>query len=203
VLENVFSTQRAVPLFEFRRLDGITSSGMEDLAKKVDEAVKDLHVKYASATKLRKRQTGRMRSPIRRRDNETSNCLSSAITSSTITSSPSLPKCTLQNEDPDQGINDRGCICGTITLPLVTLTDMADVDQSCGYTALPTPTVDTDVDLHRQLSSLYPCWWYRGQPFLYVYPRVHTHATPKANLYSLLVKQPCFNRQCEQEQGRG
>ena len=66
-MENVLNTQRAVPLFKFRRLNAITSSGMEDLAKKVDGAVEDLHKKYASAPKLRKRQTGKMRSPIRRR----------------------------------------------------------------------------------------------------------------------------------------
>lgn len=48
-LENVLNTQRAVPLFEFRRLNATTSSGMEDLAKKVDGAVEGLHKKYASA----------------------------------------------------------------------------------------------------------------------------------------------------------
>lgn len=66
-LENVLNTQRAVPLFEFRRLNTTTSSGMEDFAKKVDGAVEDLHKKYASAPKLRKRQIGKIRSPIGRR----------------------------------------------------------------------------------------------------------------------------------------
>ncbi|KAL9093276.1 MAG: hypothetical protein Q9165_004017 [Trypethelium subeluteriae] len=48
-----------------------------------------------------------------------------------------MPSCTLQNEDPDQGINNRGCICGSTTLPLLTVPSATDESQSCSYTAMP------------------------------------------------------------------
>lgn len=54
------------------------------------------------------------------------------------TSAPAMPSCILQNEDPDQGIDTQGCICGSTTLPLLTVAAATNEDQSCAYTAMPT-----------------------------------------------------------------
>ena len=60
------------------------------------------------------------------------------------------PSCDLQNEDPDQGINARGCICGTKTLPLLTLHSAADESQSCSYTAFPSSKVQDPISIETQ-----------------------------------------------------
>ena len=85
----------------------------------------------------------------------TTDTLSSTF--STITTPPALPallvrddtatlSCSLQNEDPDQGINARGCVCGSTTLPLLTITSSVTNDaESCSYTALPTSSVDNPI----------------------------------------------------------
>ncbi|KAL9091473.1 MAG: hypothetical protein Q9165_004859 [Trypethelium subeluteriae] len=67
-----------------------------------------------------------------------------------IVTAPPLPSCTLQNDDPDQGINAQGCICGTTTLPLLTIPSATDPAQSCSYKAFPVDspnpiTVETQV----------------------------------------------------------
>lgn len=48
------------------------------------------------------------------------------------------PTCYQQNQDPDQGIQQQGCICnqGTITKTLPLLATGVDPSSSCGYTAL-------------------------------------------------------------------
>ncbi|KAF8856532.1 hypothetical protein BDZ45DRAFT_594090, partial [Acephala macrosclerotiorum] len=45
-LENVLNTQRAVPLFEFRRLPSIQASGMQAFAAIVEQAVIDYHSQF-------------------------------------------------------------------------------------------------------------------------------------------------------------
>lgn len=73
----------------------------------------------------------------------------SPAASPTMTPPPVLT-CTLQNEDPDQGINNRGCICGSTTLPLLTVTGATDPAQSCSYTALPTQAVPNPITIETQ-----------------------------------------------------
>ena len=77
-----------------------------------------------------------------------------------ITPSPSSkPACTLQEEDPDQGINNRGCICNKSTLPLLTVPSATDVSQSCSYTAMPSanPTNPITIATEHYTSNCQAC----------------------------------------------
>ena len=61
----------------------------------------------------------------------------------TVTSPPAstgpTPSCSLQNEDPDQGITSEYCIReGSKTLPLLTPASTAVATESCAYKSLPT-----------------------------------------------------------------
>ena len=73
-----------------------------------------------------------------------------AFTPSTATSSPTSSQppaasvtCNQQNEDPDQGIDQQGCICtsGTVTKTLPLLATGVLPDSSCAYTNLATSTI--------------------------------------------------------------
>jgi hypothetical protein len=64
--------------------------------------------------------------------------------------SPPMPACSLQNEDPDQGINARGCICGSVTLPLLTITPEVDESSSCSYTAMPSSSTSNPITIGTQ-----------------------------------------------------
>ena len=127
-LENIVSTTRAVPLFEFRNLGGYAAGSFEKKVNDAEQALIAYHLQYKSPPqrKLAKRQI--------------------YIDGCSTTSAPSsptpapTPSCTLQNEDPDQGIFTQGCICGSTTLPLLNLTSATADAQSCAYTALPTTT---------------------------------------------------------------
>jgi hypothetical protein len=55
----------------------------------------------------------------------------------------SMPSCTMQNEDPDQGINSAHCICEGTTLPLLTTTHITAATQSCEYSSIPTTGIIT------------------------------------------------------------
>lgn len=59
--------------------------------------------------------------------------------------------CSLQEEDPDQGINTQGCICGSTTLPLLTITSATAQSQSCGYTALPSSSVSNPITIETDI----------------------------------------------------
>lgn len=67
---------------------------------------------------------------------------SSATTGPTTTAPATTPAptCYQQNEDPDQGILQQGCICsqGTITKTLPLLATDVDPSSSCAYTAIAT-----------------------------------------------------------------
>ena len=58
--------------------------------------------------------------------------------SSTAPAPTPAPTCYQQNEDPDQGIQQQGCICnqGTVTKTLPLLATGVDYSSSCAYTAL-------------------------------------------------------------------
>lgn len=46
----------------------------------------------------------------------------------------SKPSCSMQNQDPDQGITSAHCVCNGVTLPLLTPTHVTVATQSCEYT---------------------------------------------------------------------
>ena len=126
-LENVIGTTRAVPLFEFRNLNGIKAGAFESNVDNIEKAIIAFHDKYKSAPSARKLK----RDPYNKRQ---------APTGCAITAPPaptSSLHCSLQNEDPDQGITARGCVCGSATLPLLTITSVTEETQSCAYTTLP------------------------------------------------------------------
>src|SRR5579871_2910259 len=60
-------------------------------------------------------------------------CSISKISSSPTTPLASTPSCSLQNPDPDQGILGQGCVCGSITLPPLTISSATDESQCCAY----------------------------------------------------------------------
>ena len=142
-LENVVGTTRAVPLFEFRDLDGIKAS---DFSPKVDLAEQEIikyHNKYKTAPEQgkRKRNYG---SVFGKRQ---------AIANCSITAAPapaSTPSCSLQNQDPDQGITARGCVCDGTTLPLLTVASVTNDAQSCAYTTIPTSAVTNPITIESQ-----------------------------------------------------
>lgn len=69
------------------------------------------------------------------------------------TTAPPMPSCSLQNEDPDQGINERGCVCGTRTLPIIQVPTASATDpaQSCAYTAWPSASVSNPISIETQI----------------------------------------------------
>ena len=67
----------------------------------------------------------------------------SALPSTTATAAAPSITCYQQNEDPDQGIDQQGCICnqGTKTETLPLLATNVDPDSSCAYTDFATNTI--------------------------------------------------------------
>lgn len=63
---------------------------------------------------------------------------STTAPSTTAPATTPAPTCYQQNEDPDQGIQQQGCICnqGTVTKTLPLLATGVDYSSSCAYTAL-------------------------------------------------------------------
>lgn len=132
--EYVVGTGRAVPIFEFRNLDGVAAPKFQSSTINIESELQQLHQKYQTPpSKRRKTRRGRFiqaRSP----------CL-------TNSTAPPMPTCSMQNEDPDQGINTQGCICGSTTLPLITVANATDPGQSCSYTALPTTNITNPITI--------------------------------------------------------
>ena len=128
-LENVVGTTRAVPLFEFRDIGGYNAGQMQPTVSKAEQEIINYFNQFKTppSRKMVKRQ------------GDIYGCSTTSPPSSSVTAAPT-PSCSLQNEDPDQGIAGRGCICGSTTLPLLTVTSATDPAQSCAYTALPTTT---------------------------------------------------------------
>jgi hypothetical protein len=167
-MEKVLGTERLVPIFEFRRLGGIKASGFGNVAEEVEKAIVVYHHSMANAPrKLRRKQNAKF-SHIRR-GNDTNACVpqtpTPTVTNSTLitppptTSAPIMPSCSMQNEDPDQGIDARGCICGSTTLPLLTISNPVHDSDSCSYTAMPSSSVDNPITVESQTwqNNCYPC----------------------------------------------
>lgn len=55
-MEKMYNSQRSVPLFEFRNLDTVPTSGVEQSMTNVDSAIQALHAKFANAPTKRKRE---------------------------------------------------------------------------------------------------------------------------------------------------
>ena len=55
-MEKMYNSQRSVPLFEFRNLDTVPTSGVEKFMTNVDSAIQALHAKFANAPTKRKRE---------------------------------------------------------------------------------------------------------------------------------------------------
>ena len=139
-LENIIDTTRAVPLFEFRNLAGVSAGQMQNTVTIAEQAIITYFNRFKTPPqrKMAKRQTDVYGCPT-----------TSPLSSTTPTPTPS---CILQDSDPDQGIAGQGCICGSTTLPLLTISSATDLAQSCAYTAIPTTTGTNPITI---LSSTY------------------------------------------------
>ena len=153
-LENVVDTTRAVPLFEFRRLGSATAGQMQAKVTEIENEILNQHKSNANPPRFVKKRANSRTVHIKRQGTPTK-CTQSQ---STITPppppppppSPPTPSCHLQNEDPDQGINEQGCICGSSTLPLLTVSNATMDDQSCAYTAMPSSSAGNPISIETE-----------------------------------------------------
>lgn len=81
---------------------------------------------------------------------------------SSITANPpsksSKPSCSLQNQDPDQGITQQFCICdGSKTLPLLSGTKTEIATAACDYTTLPDATTQVSTGFHSTTTNSALC----------------------------------------------
>ena len=90
VLENVLNTNRAVPLFEFRRLVGVRAADMEDHVKAVEQAVVDYHNAHTDPPRYMQKREGSTLWRAQRRDcpAPTSATTPIAISSASLSASP-------------------------------------------------------------------------------------------------------------------
>jgi hypothetical protein len=166
--EKVLNTDRLVPIWEFRRLTGVQPSGFGSKAQDVEAAIVAYHGKFANAPrKLRKKKNAKY-SHIKR-DGTSDACATqtptptssrdSTITPPPTTAAPSMPSCSMQNEDPDQGIDARGCVCGSMTLPLLTISNPVHDSDSCSYTAMPSSSAANPITVESQTftNNCYVC----------------------------------------------
>lgn len=164
-VEKILNTNRQVPIFEFRRLAGSQPAGFESRVKEIRGDIVTYHGQFANAARLMRRKPNAKYSHIRR-DGATTACVASTGTTQGTTETPppttiapSMPSCSLQNMDPDAGILSRGCVCGSTTLPLLTITGATDASQSCSYTAMPSSSVTNPITVehHTYTTNCYLC----------------------------------------------
>jgi hypothetical protein len=154
-LENVLNTSRAVPLFEFRRLKSVKSGDMQSRVISAEKAIIDYHNSYANTSWLIRKRLGAKYSHIKRQGASAA-CATATGTAAKTTAPPpttaalSMPSCSLQKQDPDQGINKMGCVCGSTTLPLLTVTSATDESQSCSYTAMPSSSISNPISIETE-----------------------------------------------------
>lgn len=161
-LENVLNTNRAVPLFEFRRLRKVKAGDMQSRVASAEQAILDYHHAHASPPRFMRRRRDANHANIKR-TGVAAACTTAAATTATgapktttgaphpTTAAPSMPKCYLQNQDPDQGITTRACVCGSTTLPLLKVPSATVVDQSCSYTAMPSSHVSNPISIETEV----------------------------------------------------
>lgn len=141
-VEKMFNLDRTSPLFEFRDLFPQNTADLGKFMGDVDSAIQTLHKNFAAR-------------PMKKLKRDASACPFSITSSPTpspqTTPAPVIPSCSLQNEDLDQGIDARGYVYGSTTLPLLTISDATDVSQSCSYTALPTSSVANPITIESQV----------------------------------------------------
>lgn len=88
--------------------------------------------------------------PILRATPQPESVIASEFGIASITAAPSTPgsspsssaysgiTCSLQNQDPDQGINSQYCLCqSSVTLPLLSIASTARATEACHYTTIP------------------------------------------------------------------
>ncbi len=130
----------------------------------------EYHSKYGKSPRFIRRQLN-ARYPFVKRQNVSDACLpansgaTAAYNTSTTayktgarttkappatTAGPSMPLCSLQNQDPGQGINVEGCTCGSTKLPLLTVASPTNDSQSCAYTAMPSSSVSNPISRQQQ-----------------------------------------------------
>ncbi|QIW98705.1 hypothetical protein AMS68_004223 [Peltaster fructicola] len=85
--------------------------------------------------------------------------ITTLVTVSSTSSSPkSTLSCYLQNEDPDAGINTRYCICGSSTLPLMSIPNTAMATAACAYTTVPPcSTISVTTGFHSTITNTALC----------------------------------------------
>lgn len=87
-------------------------------------------------------QDGGLPAPTTKGSNSGLTKITTSTSTGTITSAPSMPttnpmpSCSMQNEDPDQGINSGYCVCDGSTFALLPST------SNCAYTSLPSSTIN-------------------------------------------------------------
>lgn len=110
-LENIVGTARAVPLFEFRNLLGVTAGKMQDTVSDTEQPIITYFNQYKTPPqrKMAKRNSGWLHE---KRQTDVYGCPKTSAPSITAPTS----SCYLQNDEPDQGIAGRGCVCGSTTL---------------------------------------------------------------------------------------
>ncbi|KAI8944110.1 hypothetical protein F4801DRAFT_572847 [Xylaria longipes] len=173
-MEYVLGTTRLVPLFEFRDLGASTALQFATLVTAAENDIINYHNTYRDppTTPSSKRRIKRQLAecPVNATSSapesipETTSItptitptVTSFITSTTpaITPAPTV-SCWLQNEDPDQGINSRYCVCGnSITAPILDPT-LAESDL-CAYTTPPTTTMQVSVPTQTWMSNCQAC----------------------------------------------
>ena len=81
-------------------------------------------------------------------------CSINRLSSPQTTPLVSLPSRSLQNPNPDQDFLGRGCICGSITLPLFTVPCATGESQSCAYTEMPFASASNPISIESQYCTI-------------------------------------------------
>ncbi|KAF2650990.1 hypothetical protein K491DRAFT_730354 [Lophiostoma macrostomum CBS 122681] len=153
--ESVLGTQRQVPLFEFRKLENAATSEFADRADAYEQEVVRLHNAHANAARFIKQREVPRFSHIKRQGLNAS-CPTATIsgtsteTAPPTTSAPPMPSCSYLYAAPDNGIEMNACVCGSVTLPPLTLTNAPNQEASCSYTAMPSSSVANPITIPTQ-----------------------------------------------------
>ncbi|KAI0388673.1 hypothetical protein F5Y17DRAFT_470265 [Xylariaceae sp. FL0594] len=120
VTENMFNSQRAVPIFEFRDLPTYFTKDLESFISATVSSTTTTTVPTTT----------------------TSSSAQSSQPPATITPAPA-PSCDLYNQDTDQGVTQAYCLCDS-SITLSPLTTVTAYSESCAYKSIPTGTQFTE-----------------------------------------------------------